>query len=62
MTRLVLIAAVILLLVASVVQAQMPEEDSADSLVIAWTNGFSEAQAQGLSENRVILLDFYTDS
>jgi len=62
MSRVGLIAVVVLLLVASAVQAQTPEEEPTDPLVIAWASSFSQAQTLGLSENRVILLDFYTDS
>lgn len=47
---------------ASMLQAQTPEEEPTDSLVIIWAGSYQEALAQGLSENRVILLDFFTDT
>lgn len=61
MTRLALIGVAILLSLAAVVAAQTTEGEPSDSAVMAWVNNFPEAQNLGLSEHRVILLDFYTD-
>jgi len=61
MIRLALIVVAILLSLAAVAVAQTAEEEPPDSAVMAWVDNFPEAQQLGLNENRVILLDFYTD-
>jgi hypothetical protein len=59
MKKLALSAILVFLLSASLVWAD--EAEGVDSLYIEWAESFADAQALGLSENRVILLDFYND-
>ncbi len=59
MKKLTLLILMILLLSASLIQAD--EGGTDDSLYIEWIKNFDDAQALGLSENRIILLDFYAD-
>ncbi len=62
MTKTTYVFVLVLVLCATVVFGQAPEEEAKDSLKIEWVNNFDDAQAKALSENKVILLDFYSDT
>ncbi len=62
MTKLTYVFVLVFALCATVVSGQAPEEETEDSLKIEWVNNFDAAQAMALAENKVILLDFYSDT
>lgn len=37
-------------------------EESMDTAHIAWVNDFEDAQAKAIADNKLILLDFYSDT
>ncbi len=59
MVKRLTLSAILMLLSVSLVRAD--EAEGTDSLYIEWAESFADAQALGMSENRVILLDFYND-
>lgn len=62
MTKLTYVFIFVFALCATVAFGQAPEEEIEDSLKIEWVNNFDDAQAKALAENKVILLEFYTDT
>ena len=62
MTRLTYVFVLFFALCATVALGQAPEKEAEDSLKIEWVNSFDDAQAKALAENKVILLDFYSDT
>jgi len=62
MTKLAYVFAFVFVLGASVALGQAQEEEPGDSLQIQWVNNFGDAQTKALAENKVILLDFYSDT
>ena len=62
MRKLTYVFVFVFALCAAVALGQAPEEEAEDSLKIEWVNDFDDAQAKALAENKVILLDFYSDT
>jgi hypothetical protein len=62
MTKLTYVFVFVFALCATVAFGQAPEEEAVDSLKIEWVNDFNDAQARAIAENKVILLDFYSDT
>ena len=62
MTKLTYVFVLVCVLCATVAHGQAPKEEAEDSLKIEWVNSFDDAQAKALTENKVILLDFYSDT
>ncbi len=58
----VLVLLLICLMGVSAALGQATEEQREDSAQIVWVNDFVEAQEQALADNKLILLDFYSDT
>ena len=62
MFRPALVLTLVCLVGASAVPAQVTGEKPEDSMRIEWINDFEDARAEALSQNKLILLDFYSDT
>jgi hypothetical protein len=62
MGRLTCVLAFILAIGASVALGQAAEDEIEDSLRIEWVDDFDGAQSEALAKNKLILLDFYSDT
>jgi hypothetical protein len=62
MRKLTYVFVLVFALCAAAALGQAPEEKAEDSLKIEWVNNFDDAQAKALTENKVILLDFFSDT
>ena len=60
MSRSTYAIAILFILFGSLVFAQADGDESDDSLGIEWVNNITDAQEQALTENKVILLDFWS--
>jgi thiol:disulfide interchange protein len=61
MARTMSFSVLALILISAMAAAQTDTTGAADSLKAEWVSSFADAQSKALDENRVILLDFYTD-
>jgi hypothetical protein len=62
MTKLIYWLLFLVLLCPSGAFSQAADSETEDSAHIDWTDNFEEAQAKALAEDKLILLDFYSDT